>query len=113
MKKIHLISFFCVLTIGCGSNSLSKENLDLAPGSEKEKSAIAEVKRLAVQHGYYPEKMELEIKSNSETGDFLIFLFPKPLDAQHFHRELGLFALVNARSGQVIRFSDPALGPEK
>lgn len=87
--------------------------MDLAPGSEREKNAIAEVRRLAVQHGYHPEKMELEVKSNPETGDFLIFLFPKPLDAQHLRRELGLFALVNAKSGQVIRFSDPALESKK
>jgi hypothetical protein len=113
VKKIHLISFIFVLTVGCGSNSLPKENMDLAPGSAREISAIAEVRRLAVQHGYHPEKMELEIKSNPETGDFLIFLFPKPLDARHLRRELGLFALVNAKSGQVIRFSDPALESKK
>jgi hypothetical protein len=113
VKKICLFLFVFVLAVGCGSNSLPKENPDLAFGSAQEKSAIAEVKLLAVQHGYHPEKMELEVKTNLETGDFLIFLFPKPLDAQHLRRELGLFALVNAKSGQVIRFSDPALETKK
>src|ERR1700677_2218791 len=111
VKKTCLFLFVFVLTVGCDSNSSPKENPDLASGSPQEKNAIAEVKRLAVQHGYHPEKMKLEIKTNPETGDFLIFLFPKPLDAQHLRRELGLFALVNAKSGQVIRFSDPAVEP--
>lgn len=113
MKRIRLISFIFVLTVGCGSNDLSKENLNLTFGSEREKNALAEVKRLAVQHGYHHEKMELEIKLNPETGDFSIFMFPKPLDAHHLRRELGLFALVNAKSGQVIRFSDSALESRK
>lgn len=70
------------------------------------------MKRLAVQHGYHPEKMDLQIKANPETGDFSIFLFLRTADVRELHREGGLFALVNAQSGQVIRFSDPKTDPQ-
>jgi hypothetical protein len=113
VKKTCLFSFVFVLAVGCGSHSPPNENLDLIHGSVQEKSVIAKVKRLSVQHGYHTEEMELEVKSNSETGDFSIFIFPKPLNAQHLRRELGLFDFVNSKSGQVIRFSDPALEPRK
>jgi hypothetical protein len=101
------------LAVGCAPNASIPPDKALSIGSPEEKNAVAIVKRLAVQHKYYPEKMNMEIKSNPETGDFMIFLFPKPVDAQHLRREHGLFAIVNSKSGQVIRFSDPALGPEK
>ena len=107
----YWIVFF--LAVGCAPNAATPTDKALLIGSAEEKSAVAIVKRLAVQHKYHPEKMNLEIKRNPETGDFMIFLFPKPLNAQHLRREFGLFAIVNAKSGQVIRFSDPALGPEK
>ena|ERR1700679_1650489 len=113
MKNVWKCWTFLFLAAGCGTNATIPQDKTLSPGSPQEISAIKEVKRLAVQHRYHPEKMNMEIKTNPETGDFLIFLFPKPLDAQHLHREFGLFAIVNAKSGQVIRFSDPALGPEK
>lgn len=93
--------------VGCAQVSPAPDP-SLALGSAEEKNAVAEVKRLAVQHGYHPEKMNLEVNADRETGNFSIFLFPKPVDSQHLKRELGLFAIVNAKSGRVIRFSDPA-----
>jgi len=108
MRSIWEYAFILFLAAGCGTHSSPIEDKTLALGSPEEKNAVAAVKRLAVQHGYHPEKMILEVKANAETGDFLIFLFPKPVDSQHLHRELALFAIVKAKSGQVIRFSDPA-----
>jgi hypothetical protein len=113
MKNIWKYWIVLFLAAGCGSNASIPPDKTLIMGSAEEKNAVAIVKRLAIQHKYHPEKMNMEIKTNSETGDFMIFLFPKPGDAQHLRREFGLFAIVNAKSGQVIRFSDPALGPEK
>ncbi|HTA75896.1 MAG TPA: hypothetical protein VK791_01925 [bacterium] len=113
MKKTLKYWAFLFSVVGCSSNGSVAQDETMIPGSDREKRAIAIVDHLAVQHGYHPQKMNLEIKTNPETGDFMIFLFPKPVDALHLRRELGLFAIVNAKSGQVIRFSDPALGPEK
>lgn len=113
MKNAIKYWAFLFLAVGCGSNGSVPQDETMVSGGDLEKRAIAVVEHLAVQHGYHPKKMNLEIKTNPETGDFMIFLFPKPLDAQHLRREFGLFAIVNAKSGQVIRFSDPALGPEK
>jgi hypothetical protein len=111
MRNIWKYAFVLFAITGCGRFSPA-ENKPLASGTVEEKNAVAVVKRLAVQHGYHPEKMNLEVMRNSETGDFSIFLFPKPIDAQHLRRELGLFAIVQAKTGRVIRFSDPATGPK-
>jgi hypothetical protein len=108
MRNIWKYAFVLFVIIGCGRFSPA-ENKPLASGTAEEKNAVAVVKRLAVQHGYHPEKMNLEVKRNSDTGDFLIFLFPQPIDAQHLRREFGLFAVVQAKTGRVIRFSDPAI----
>jgi len=113
MENVLKCWIFLLLAAGCGTKAPIAQDKTLSPGSPQEMSAIAEVKRLAVQHKYHPEKMNMEIETNPETGDFLIFLFPKPTDSLHLHRELGLFAIVKAKSGQVIRFSDPALRPDK
>ncbi len=113
MKNMWKYWIVLLLVAGCGVQEPISQDKTLSPGSPQEKNAITEVKRLAIQHGYHPEKMNLEIKTNSETGDIMIFLFPKPVDPQHLRREMGLFAIVNAKSGQVIRFSDPRADLEK
>jgi hypothetical protein len=100
------------LAVGCAPENPPIENRVLAPGSMEEKRAVTEITRLAVEHGYHPEKMDLQIKANLETGDFSIFMFPKNIGGKGIRREQGLFALVNAQSGQVIRFSDPKTDPK-
>ena len=112
MRNIWKYVFFLFLLTGCGPFFPEKDKT-FALGTVEEKNAVAAVKRLAIQHGYRPEKMNLEVNRNSGTGDFLIFLFPKPIDAQHLQREFGLFAIVQAKTGNVIRFSDPAMEARK
>jgi hypothetical protein len=112
VKNIWKCAIIIFMTVSCAPGNPPVENKALASGSAEEKRAIAEMKRLAIQHGYHPEKMDMQIKSNSETGNFSIFLFPKTVDSKSFHREDGLFAIVNAQSGQVIRFSDPKTDPK-
>jgi hypothetical protein len=112
MRNIWKYAFVLFLTVGCGPFSPADKK-SLVLGTVEEKNAEAAVKRLAVQHGYHPEKMNLEVKMDPETGDILIFLFPKPIDSRHLLRELGLFAIVQAKTGAVIRFSDPASKPKK
>jgi hypothetical protein len=112
MKNIWNCAIVVFLTVGCAPNNPQVENKALAPGSMEEKRAVAEMTRLAVEHGYRPEKMERQIKANPETGDFSIFMFPKTAGGKGIYREQGLFALVNAQSGQVIRFSDPKTDPK-
>ncbi len=112
MKDIWKYIVLIFVAVGCVPSNSTVENKALAPGSMEEKRAVSEVKRLAVQHGYHPEKMDLQIKANPETGDFSVFLFPKTTDVREFHRELGLFAIVKAQSGELIRFSDPKTDPK-
>ena len=112
MKSFWKCVFFYFLLTSCGPFFPEKDK-PLALGTAEEKNAVAVVKRLAIQHGYRPEKMNLEVNRNSGTGDFLIFLFPKPIDTQHLQREFGLFAIVQAKTGTVIRFSDPAMETRK
>jgi hypothetical protein len=110
MNHIWKYATVIFLTVGCTPGNPPVENKALAPGSMEEKRAVAEMKRLAVEHGYHPEKMKLQIKANPETGDFSIFMFPKAVDGKGIYLEQGLFAIVKAQSGQVIRFSDPKIG---
>jgi len=113
MKSIWKYWIVLLWFAGCGVQEPVSQDKTLSSGSPQEKNAVMEVKRLAIQHGYHPEEMNLEIKTNFETGDIMIFLFPKPVDAQHLRREMGLFAIVNAKSGRVIRFNDPKTDLEK
>ncbi len=110
-KLLLVVGIFSgVLISGCEQFSFST---DIPPdpafshGSPEEKRAVQLVQNLAVKHGYNPKKMNWQIIPNSESGNFSIFLFPKPVDLNHLRRNEALFAIVQAKTGKVIEFSDP------
>jgi hypothetical protein len=106
VKKIWVFLWVFIVIVGCGPQTPAPLDPMLAPGSPQAKQAIATVQTLAQQRGYRLSKFDVQLKADPDTGNFMIFLFPKTHERK-FDRRSSLFAIVNAKSGQMIQFSDP------
>jgi len=106
MLKTIVLCVFGVWLAGCGGRKDAAASEDLFT-RDREQKAVTAVEKTARERGRALARMKLEVKEDRDGGHFLVFFFPVSKDGKTFDAPHALFAIVDAKTDQVLRYSDP------